>query len=51
MMKIIKKLGDIVILQVNIDVQHIVYLILTFNMSNEIPVVFHNGENYDYNLL
>ena len=27
MMKIIKKLGDIVILQVNIDVQHIVYLI------------------------
>ena len=24
---------------------------LTFNMSNEIPVVFHNGKNYDYNLL
>ena len=24
---------------------------LTFNVSNEFPVVFHNGSNYDYHLI
>ena len=24
---------------------------LKFNMPNEIPVIFHNGSNYDYHLI
>ena len=31
--------------------QHIVYVILRFNVPNEIPVVFHNGLNYDYHFI
>ena len=51
MIKIIKKLGIIAILQVNIEVQHTSYVILRFNMPNEIPVVFHYGSNYDYHFV
>ena len=51
MIKIIKKLGIIAILQVNIEVQHTSYVILRFNMPNEIPIVFHNGSNYDYHFV
>ena len=49
--KTIEKKESIVILQVNIEVQHIVYVILRFNVPNEIPVVFHNGSNYDYHFI
>ena len=31
--------------------QHIVYVILRFNVPNEIPAVFHNGSNYDYHFI
>ena len=48
MIKIIKKLGNIVILQVNIEAQYIVFVILKFNVPNEIPLVFHNDSNYGY---
>ena len=40
MIKVIKKLETIVLLQV---ICH-----LKFNLFNEIPVVLHNGSNYDY---
>ena len=40
MIKIIEKLGIIVILQVNIEEQRIVF-----------PVVFQNGSNYDYHFI
>ena len=37
-------------MQVNIEAQHIVFN-LKFNVPNEIPVVFHNGSNYDYHFI
>ena len=43
--KTIKKLETIFILQVNIEMQH---LNLKFNAPNEISVVFHKSSNYDY---
>ena len=51
MIKIIKKLGIIAILQVNIEVQHTSYVISRFNMPNEIPVVFHYSSSYDYHFV
>ena len=30
------------------EVHHIVFVSLDLNGPNEIPVVFHNGLNYDY---
>ena len=48
MIKIIKKLGNIVILQVNIEAQYIVIVILKFNVPNEIPLVFQNDSNHGY---
>ena len=50
MMKTIETLGNIVILQVNIEVQHSICN-LKSNLPNEIPVVFHNGLNYDYHFI
>ena len=38
----------IFIILVNIEVQQIVFVILRFNVLSEIPVVFHNGSNYDH---
>ena len=32
------------------DANHSIYN-LKFNMPNEIPVVFHNGSNYDYHFI
>ena len=48
--KFIEKLEIIAIIQVNIKAQHIV---LEFKIicCNEIPVVFHNGLNYDYHFI
>ena len=31
--------------------QHIVFVILKFNVSNDIPLVFHNGSNYNYHFI
>ena len=42
MIKVIKNVFTIVILQVNTEAQHIVFYNLKFIMSNEIPVVFHS---------
>ena len=39
MIKIIEKFETIVILQINIEV------------ANEIPIVLHNGSNYDYHFI
>ena len=39
------------------EAQHIVFVIYKeiciykFNVSNEIPVIFHNGTNYDYHFV
>ena len=44
--KIIKKVETVVILQVNIGAAHSICNV-RFNVSNEIPVVFHNGSDYD----
>ena len=45
MIKIMKKLGIIVIGAANSICN------LKFNVSNKIPVVFHNGSNYDYHFI
>ena len=49
--KIIKKLETIAILQVNTKVQHIAYVIEDLMCLMKIPVVFHNGSNYDYQFI
>ena len=51
MIEIMQKLKTIVILQVNTKTQHAVLCNLKFNVPNEIPVVFHNGSNYDYHFI
>ena len=51
MIEIMQKLKTIVILQVNTKTQHAVLCNLIFNVPNEIPVVFHNGSNYDYHFI
>ena len=45
-----EKLEIIIITQVNIEKQCIVCCLI-FNVSNEIPVVFHRGSNYDYHFI
>ena len=50
MIKIIEKLETIFTLQVNIEMQHIVFFNLKFNVPNKAPVVFHNSSNNDYHL-
>ena len=47
--KIIVKLEPFVTAQVDIKVQHIVFVM--FNVLNEIPVVFHNGSSHDYHFI
>ena len=47
MIKVIKKLKLIAIIQKNRDTEHSICS-LKFNVSNEIPVVFHNDSSYDY---
>ena len=49
--KLIQKLETIAILQVNTEVQHIVFVTEDFNLPNEIPVVFHNRSSYDNNVI
>ena len=47
MIKVIKKLKLIAIIQKNRDTEHSICS-LKFNVSNEIPVVFHNDSSYNY---
>ena len=51
MIKVIEKLETIAILQVNIEKQHIVHVLIRFNVPNKIPVVFHNGSIYEYHFI
>ena len=51
MIKIIEKLETTVILQVNIEAQHIAMCNSKLNVLSEIPVVFRNGSNYDYHFI
>ena len=37
-----------IILELNIEVQHILFSNLNFKLPIEIPVVFHNGSHCDY---
>ena len=48
--KDIVKLEIIVIIQGNIEELHIVYNI-KYSVPKKIPVVFHNGSNYDYHFI
>ena len=44
-----KKLQTTVIILLNIEVSHIVFV--RFNVPNDIPVVFHYDPNYNYHLI
>ena len=46
--KNIVKFEIILIIQENIEVIHISYVILKYNVPKKTPIVFHNGPNYDY---
>ena len=48
MIKTIAKIETIAMIEVNIKVLHIAY---PYNVQKEIPVVFHNGSNYDYHFI
>ena len=48
--KNIVKLGTIVIIQGNTGVAHSICN-LKYSVPIEIPIVFHNGSNYDYHFI
>ena len=43
--------GTIIIIQENIDVLDIVYVIYSVVYLKKIPIVFHNRSNYDYHFI
>ena len=47
----IAKLGTIVMIQGNIEMLHITSNNLKYSIPKEIPIVFHNGSNYDYHFI
>ena len=50
-MKNIVKLEIIVIVQENIEVLHIAYVILNIAYLKKIPIAINNGSNYDYHFV
>ena len=50
--KTIVRLGTILIIQGDIEVLHIhIIFNLKYSVPKEIPIVFHNGSNYDYHFM
>ena len=47
----ISRLGTIIIIQENIEVLDIVYVIYSVVYLKKIPIVFHNRSNYDYHFI
>ena len=51
MIKNIVKFEVIEIILVNTEVLHVTYVVLRYNVHEEIPVNFHNGSNYDHHFI